>query len=480
MPITLSISASQNSQSIPNNTTSLGVSVVASWTYGSYDHNGSSKYVTIDGATYYFSAAKVNPSRTTSGSQTLYSTTVNIPHNTEGDKTVALYASVKTATSSGTVTASRSVVLTTIPRTSQATLSAASVTTGGTVTVYTNRSSTAFTHNIAIKIGTKTLSANGVGASYTFTIPREWAEAVTSSDRGTAKMTCVTYSGSTKIGEITAKDLTIIVNSADKPTLDTVSISPHNANATVEAWGICLQGHSAAEATFTKATGIYGSTITGYRITSGSTTVSTSPYRTQIFAQSGTQKVYCAAKDSRGRWSDNKELTIDVISYAKPSLSGTEVYRCNSTGDKDEKEGRYISAIAKAVYASCSNKNTATLKCRYGLADGAYGPETTMESEVKSIVGDNAIQITKTYKAEISITDALNNTYSIEFEIPTKKVALSFMDDIKGAGIGKVAEKENTLQVAFDTEILGGLTVANVDMTITEAEYDELIALLGE
>lgn len=42
-----------------------------------------------------------------------------------------------------------------------------------------------------------------------------------------------------------------------------------------------------------------------------------------------------------------------------------------------------------------------------------------------------------------------------------------------GIGIGKVSEKEDTLDVALS------LIVKNIDFTITEEEYDELISLLG-
>ena len=54
MALSLSISTSQGTQSVANNTTQLTVNVNISWTYGSYDHYGSSKYVTINGKTYYF------------------------------------------------------------------------------------------------------------------------------------------------------------------------------------------------------------------------------------------------------------------------------------------------------------------------------------------------------------------------------------------------------------------------------------------
>lgn len=54
MALSLSISASQLSQSVADNRTNLRVNVNISWTFGSYDHYGSTKYVTVNGSTYYF------------------------------------------------------------------------------------------------------------------------------------------------------------------------------------------------------------------------------------------------------------------------------------------------------------------------------------------------------------------------------------------------------------------------------------------
>ncbi len=58
MALSLSISASQLSQSVADNRTNLRVNVNISWTSGSYDHYGSTKYVTVNGSTYYFSSEK--------------------------------------------------------------------------------------------------------------------------------------------------------------------------------------------------------------------------------------------------------------------------------------------------------------------------------------------------------------------------------------------------------------------------------------
>lgn len=466
MALSLSIGTSQLSQSVSGNYTTLRVNVNISWTSGSWDHNGYTKYVTIDGSTYYFSSEKVNPNRTSSGSQTLYSVDVNIPHNSDGTKSVSIYAYVKTASSSGTVTASASPTLSTIPRTSPATLSASSVTTGGSFTVYTNRYA-AFTHTIKVTLGSKTITKTGVANSVAITIPRDWATALPNTTSGTATVVCTTDG----IGSVT-KNITVNVNSADIPTLTKVTATPHNENSIVAGWGIYLQGYSAIQIAFNTMAGVQGSTITGYKIKYGNAEITASPYRTPVINLSGAQKVYCYVKDSRGRWSAAKEVNVDFLSYAKPSLSGADSYRSDSGGARQEQKGTYITAFAKAIFSSCNNKNSATLKCRYGLKSGIYGNYESMTSETKKITGRGNIAVSKSYKVEILLTDALSNTDSAEFEISTKKVAISIMDTIRGAAIGKIAEKEGTLEVDFDTEVNGGITAE--DYLIDDATLQSL------
>lgn len=467
MALSLSIGTSQLSQSVSGNYTTLRVNVNISWTFGSWDHYGSTKYVTINGSTYYFSSAKINPNRTNSGSQTLYSVDVNIPHNSDGTKTVSIYAYVVTSTGSGTVTASASPTLSRIPRTSPATLSASSVTTGGSFTVYTNRYSSSFTHTIKITLGSKSITKTGIGTSVTITIPRDWAEALPNAASGTATVVCTTDGISS-----VSKNITVNVNSNDIPTLTEVTVAPYSANTVVSGWNIYLQGYSAVQVTFNTAAGVYGSSIAGYKVVYGSSEVTKSPYRTPVINNSGAQKVYCYAKDSRGRWSKAKEVSVEFLSYAKPSLSNAQAYRSKDTGVKDEKNGTSLSAIATAVFSSCGGKNSATLKCRRRRRDGDWMSYVSMQSGKLTTFAQGAVSVTYSYEVEIKITDALGETNEVIIEIPTKAAALSFLPEGKGAAVGKVAEKEGVLEVAFDIETEGSVTTG--DILINDPDLEEL------
>lgn len=109
---------------------------------------------------------------------------------------------------------SATVTLSSIATASVPTVSASSVVMGKTVTITTNRKSSALTHTLTYKVGEKTGTiASGVGASYTWTVP--WFLNIKSSD---CTITCKTYSGSNLLGTKTTS-LTINAPAATTPTL---------------------------------------------------------------------------------------------------------------------------------------------------------------------------------------------------------------------------------------------------------------------
>ena len=200
MPVSITASITENSISVDNNSSSVTVKVKASWTSGSFDHNPPKLTVTIDGVKYTKSVS-LNPNNTTSGSSTIYSKTLNITHNDDGSKTLTVFASYATSTSSGTVKDSVSKTLTTIARKSAPTCPS-SATLGDTITIATNRKSSSFTHTLTASWNGKetTIATKTTQSSVTWTIPFSWCTAGSS---GTCTITCTTYDGSTSLGSNT-------------------------------------------------------------------------------------------------------------------------------------------------------------------------------------------------------------------------------------------------------------------------------------
>ena len=115
MAITASISLTENSYSTANNTSSVTCKVTVHWTYSSNDRNNTTKTLTFNG-TKYTTTTNINSSVTSSGSMVLFNKTLDVAHNSDGTKTVSASVRIPTSTSSGTVTASKSLTLTNIPR----------------------------------------------------------------------------------------------------------------------------------------------------------------------------------------------------------------------------------------------------------------------------------------------------------------------------------------------------------------------------
>lgn len=115
MAVSINLSITQNSQSKSDLTSKVTVTLKCSWTYGSFNLNNPKGTVTIDGTEYDFDH-DINPNRSTSGSGTIFTKTLNIKHNdTTGKKTLNCSASFKTGVSSGTVTDSASKTLSQLP-----------------------------------------------------------------------------------------------------------------------------------------------------------------------------------------------------------------------------------------------------------------------------------------------------------------------------------------------------------------------------
>jgi len=127
----------------------------------------------------------------------------NVAHNSDGALTISANASGDRPMG-GTFDTDITIELPTIARTSVPTVSPNPITINSgtnTLTVYTNRQSSSFTHTVRADVWSFQETKTGVGASTTFNIPYSVINAIPSSQltaEGTIYVT--TYSGSTQIG----------------------------------------------------------------------------------------------------------------------------------------------------------------------------------------------------------------------------------------------------------------------------------------
>lgn len=451
------ISWSVNSQNIANNTSNVTVKAQLVSTGSAYTivssatKNGS---LTINGTTYNFT---FSASLTGSQTKTVFTKTVDIPHNSDGSKTFSMSTTLGiNVTLSGTywgnVSKSGDGTLNTIPRTSTISLSATSVAVGSAITVNITRASTAFTHKVYYTFGSKSVTiSSSATTSASYTIPTDHATVIPNATSGTATITVDTYNGSTKIGSA-SKTFTVTVPTSIKPSLTSVTATVVASGADT-SYGY-VKGKSKVKLTISGATGSQGSTISSYSISGGGFSSTASSFTTGVLNTSGTITFTATVTDSRGRKSDAKTVSISVQDYNNPNISGFTVIRCNSSGTATD-DGTYIKITPTYTYTSLSSKNTITSKAEFKQTTATTWTSAGAIASGSSLVtGSNGISTSSSYDVKFTITDKFTSV-SKSVVIPTAFVTMDFKKGGKGIAFGKASETDNLVDIGMNLKVSG-------------------------
>ena len=259
-------------------------------------------------------------------------------HDSNGEKTVYASFSFQTGISAGTITGSTSKKLTTIPRTSEVSLSKKNFNIGETITIYTNRKSSSFTHTAVIKFNGQTVrTQTGIGDNYSWDTT-ELFEKIPNANRGTGTVELTTYSGNTKIGTKPISFTGNVVNS--DPTFNNFDCEDSNI-VTLTLTGNnqkYIRKYSSAKVTITEANKMIAknsATAKYYNIIVGSKSekadYSTSDINKTINnMDDNTVSVF--AVDSRGNQT-NKIKSLDIIEYSEIVLQSLNVERKEGVGE---------------------------------------------------------------------------------------------------------------------------------------------------
>ena len=392
---------------------------------------------------------------------TFASGTLALAHDADGTKSFTVAAFSGWLYGNGDYTAAaKSFALPTIPRAT--TPAIGPVTIGGKATISLPRASASFTHTLSYTFGSATGAiASGVGSSCTWTVPESLAARITSKLSGTGTLTCKTYKGSTLIGTKSV-NFTATVPGSMKPDLSAgwATVTYDNSDTKASAIAAWVQGYSKAKATFSsgKITCKQGATVKGYSITYLGKTIAASPYRTGTITTTSA-KVRCTVTDSRGL-SAYEDFTITLLAYAKPVLTGADLYRADAEG-KAADSGTHIAGVATAKFSDLGGKNAVTIKGYWKTVGGSYGTGVAMQAGTAGIIsGSTELSTEKSYTAKIIATDSLGNTATYEETIPTEKVAFHLKEGGDGAAFGKISETAKALELAADWEFKGAKKVS--------------------
>ena len=443
----LNVYVEQGSQSITDNTSTVNWRMTVSRTGAYYTRNqqgDSTLSLNLDGRNVHYSY----PTWETSGEEyTLASGSSTISHNADGTKTLPISCTFNPNNGlHGTITVSASLSLTTIPRSSSVSVSPGVI--GSSVTININRQSSSFKHTVRYSwAGKSGTIATNVDTSTSWTIPIDFASDIPNSASGTGTIYVDTYSGSTKTGT-QSTTLTASVPANVKPTFTGVSLSDLNGAAQnlIPNGNTFIQVISNIKVAFNGAVGSYGSSITGYyaEIVGKNQSTSSNGGSLGIMNYHGTIKIRASVSDSRGRWSDTREVSVTVLEYFAPALS----FSIARTGSTSSTLTVTRNAKIAPLAVSGSQKNTMTLTfkvARLGTTNFQVdtGPATGSWTSISNLVNSQA-NLAGNYLANQSwvVIGLLEDKFTrTEFmvNVATESVVLSY--DRSGVGVNKIRER---------------------------------------
>lgn len=457
MAVSIVIDITQNSQSIANNTSSVTVKVNAKWTYGSYNKLEKSGSCTIDGTKYTFTSP-FNTGQTTSGSCNLYTKTLTIKHESDGEKTLSVSASYTSGVSSGTVSASASKTLTTIPRKSSLTVANGTLDTKQTLKITELASSMA--HKLAYKCGSASgyilgsSSATSTALSVDWTPPLSLASQNTTGTSVSITFTLTTYNGSTSIGSNTYTK-TFSIPSKVKPSCS-LAVSDPTGNAT--KYDAYIKGMSKIKGVIT-ATKSYDSAIASYSASANGSNYTASSFTTDLLKSSGSLSITAKVTDKRGRTSDTAKQPITVLDYAKPKISSLSAKRTDANGVADS-SGSHLTINFKASVTALNDNNSASYVVKYKKNTETNYTDEPLTNYANTYSITNGVytfpaDTSSSYDIILSVADDFTASDPIERSCvgaSIQKTFSVFASKTKlGWAFGKVVELVGYLDIAFKT-----------------------------
>lgn len=449
------ITITQNSQNITNNTSNVTVSVRFYRTNTGYETYGSGTvYCKINGVQY--STSVTSSQKITSSGIVLFSKTLNIAHNADGTKTLNTSAWI----SHSVVTSSEqsySEALATIPRATTPTLSSSSFDMGSSITISTPRASSSFTHTLTYQFGSLSGTiATGVATSRTWNVPLTLANAIPNATSGTGSITCQTYNGSTLIG---TKSVPFVVKvpTSVVPSISSVSIEEAVEGIASKFNGF-VQNRSKLNVSI-NANGVYNSTITKYETYIQAVHYLGSSFTSNLITASGTIGVLTIVTDSRGR---TAQITnnVTILEYSSPTIAAFSAYRCDNDGNPDY-EGTKLKVTVNFDISTVNNLNDKYYEILYKVKGAASWAGTLVSGNVysrdDSFITAALFSGDETYELMIRIWDFFvtgdNGVYA-SLDIPTAFTLIDFRATGKGIAFGKVSESDN-MEIALDLDLSG-------------------------
>lgn len=473
MAVSQSISLTQTSQNIANNTSTVTFRWTSTQTNDSHNLNTRTAYyyVSINGGAETTHSVSYTLSK--QSTNTIVSTTLTVPHNNDGTGRISVRTWMDTKISAGVIEKSTSLTLTTIPRSSKINSFTGTDLAGNFSVSYTSYSSS-FTNKLRISVpNVKSLETFTYTSGNSFKLSQASLDYLYSYTSKTDKVqlgaVIETYNGNTKIGESSELTHDCYVPSGIKPTVGTVQIDPVNITTRDNvSRDILVKNKNKISVSISGSTPGTGSSIKSYTfealkdssvidsITTTSTSATLGP-----FLQTGTLKFRVTVTDNRNRSANNSgsEPSRTCEDYNAPSLSGFNAYRANSDGSQNA-NGTYLKCTYTPTYSSVNSTNSASVTVYYNGKSSTSNLINLGES-------DNTYQV---YLEIIDNYGGSNKTSTIT--VFGQSRILNITADGTGVAIGKMAESSEQFECRWPAKFNGDVAIKN-NLTVGTSSQHE-------
>lgn len=457
------LSWSTSSQSVENNTSTIAYDLKIYRSSNISSSAAKAYSIVINGTTVASGTTSIGGS----GTKTIKSGTVTIPHNADGTKTFSYsFAQEISITWSGawigTISGSGNGALNAIARATTPILQSSSITMGTAVTITLNRASTAFTHTLVCTFGTQQFNiAFDIGTSYSWTVPLTLANDIPNAVTGLGSITCHTYNGSTLIGSKSV-NFTASVPASVVPAITGVSLSEAVSGIATKFSGY-VQNKSKLNVQIS-ANGAYNSTITKYETYIQGVAYHGSSFTSNLLTASGAIGVITTVTDSRGRTAQSTTNMV-VIPYSTPIVSVFSAYRCDANGNADY-EGNRVKVIFNFTISPVNDLNEKYYEIVYrvkGATNWGALASGNIYSLDTSIISGAVINVDNAYDLAINVYDYFSGAHA-QLDIPTAFTLVDFRSTGRGISFGEVSSTDN-FNVAMDAVFKGSMTINGIDST---------------
>ena len=417
----------------------------------------SGSYLSVAGNKVSYDGKKLSQSSSGATETTLATKTVTVSHSSDGKgscniKGVFVFNGTYGGKYIGTLTLDKTLTLTTIPRSSTFSMPS-SINTGSSLKITITPSNSSFKHKVRFEIdGTSKYTSDWIAAgttSFSYIIPHSWVPDDVSK---TMRVYCYTYTSSaTDGGDYIARIQKSVTLNVPDSVIPTISKFEHTVVNGLS--GKYVEGKSQVKLSVT-ASGNSGSTIKSYVYSgpningsSSSYTGTSSSKTSSIIQQSGEFSYYVYVKDSRGRKSAKKTITINIEPYFKPTITSLTVQRCTSDGTISS-SGTYAYVTVTSNYAKVGGANTRTVVLSNSsdnyVATKTIQSTSNTNNTYSGVYGSNFALGTE-YTIKVKITDtAYSNIDEASTKLTTAERPLNIAKYGNGVAIGGMSTVTNS------------------------------------